>query len=109
MHPGERRALHARYLQQKIAEISLCWQPDIIVMDARKAFVSGGPDKGQLVEPGLVLASGDLIAIDVEAMKLILAYNAKNKLVSDPWQSPQIVVALKHGLGVAESSYIVVE
>ncbi len=109
MHPGERRALHARYLQQKIAEISLCWQPDIIVMDGRKAFVSGGPDKGQLVEPGLVLASGDLIAIDVEAMKLILAYNAKNKLVTDPWQSPQVVVALKHGLGVGGNSYIVVE
>ena len=109
MHPGERRSLHAHYLQQKIAEISLCWQPNIIVMDGRKAFVSGGPDKGQLVEPGLLLASGDLIAIDVEAMKLILAYNAKNKLVTDPWQSPQIVVALKHGLGVGENSYIVVE
>ena len=79
MHPGERRALHARSLQQKIAEISLCWQPDIIVMDGRKAFVSGGPDKGQLVEPGLLLASGDLIAIDVEARKLILAYNAKKQ------------------------------
>jgi uncharacterized protein (DUF362 family) len=26
MHPGERRALHARHLEQKIAEISLCWR-----------------------------------------------------------------------------------
>jgi len=109
MHPGERRALHARHLEPKIAEISLCWQPDIIIMDGRKAFVSGGPDKGQLVEPGLVLASGDPIAIDVEAMKLILAYQARNKLATDPWQSPQIVTALKHGLGTGESSYIVVE
>jgi hypothetical protein len=56
-----------------------------------------------------VLASGDLIAIDVEAMKLILAYGAKNRLASDPWQSPQVVAALKHGLGVGESGYIVVE
>jgi len=109
MHPGERRALHARHLEQKVAEISLCWQPDLIVMDGRKAFVSGGPDTGQLAEPGLMLASGDLVAIDVEAMKVLLSYEGKNKLVADPWQSPQIVTALKHGLGVGEGGYILVE
>jgi len=109
MHPGERRALHARYLEQKIAEISLCWQPNLIVMDGRKAFVSGGPDKGQLVEPGLLLASGDLVAIDVEAMKVLSTYKARNRLVADPWQSLQIITALKHGLGSSGGSYIVVE
>jgi uncharacterized protein (DUF362 family) len=109
MHPGERRALHARHLEQKVAEISMCWQPDLIVMDGRKAFVSGGPDRGQLAEPGLMLASGDLVAIDAEAMKVLLSYEGKNKLVADPWQSPQIVTALKHGLGVGEGGYILVE
>jgi len=109
MHPGERRALHAHCLEQKVAEISLCWQPNLIVMDGRKAFVSGGPAKGRLVEPGLVFASGDLIAIDVEAMKVLLNYEARNKLVTNPWQSPQIITALKHGLGAGESGYIIVE
>jgi len=99
VHPGERRAFHLSHLQQKIAEVSLCWQPDLIVMDGRKAFVSGGPDKGELVEPRLILASGDLIAVDIEAMKVLLTYEAKNKFVADPWQLPQIVTALKHGLG----------
>jgi len=109
MHPGERRALHARHLQQKVAEISLCWQPNLIIMDGRKAFVSGGPDKGQLVEPGILLASGDLVAIDVEAMRVLLTYEAKNKLAHDPYQSPQIITALEHGLGSTEGRYIVVE
>jgi len=109
MHPGERRALHARCLEQKVAEISLCWQPNLIVMDGRKAFVSGGPDKGRLEEPELVLASGDLVAIDVEAIKVLLTYQAKNRLAADSWQSSQIVTALKHGLGVGESGYVVVE
>ena len=102
VHPGERRAFHLSHLQQKIAEVNLCWQPDLIVMDGRKAFVSGGPDKGELVEPGLILASGDLIAVDIEAMKVLLTYEAKSKLVADPWQLPQIVTALKHGLGQDE-------
>jgi len=109
MHPGERRALHARYLEQKAAEISLCWQPKPHIDGWQESFsFSGGPDKGRLEEPGLVLASGDLIAIDVEAIKVLLTYQAKNKLVADPWQSSQISTALKHGLGAGESGYVVV-
>ena len=108
MHPGERRALHRRHLEQKVAEINLCWQPDLIVMDGRKAFVSGGPDRGQVVEPGLLLASGDLVAIDVEAIKVLLSYGAQNKLTPDPWHLPQVITALKHGLGVREGEYSVV-
>ncbi|MFC1994641.1 DUF362 domain-containing protein [Chloroflexota bacterium] len=109
VHPGERRALHLRNLEQKVAEISLCLQPDLIIMDGRKAFVSGGPAKGQLAEPGLLLASADLVATDVEAMKTLLTYEAKNSLTADPWQSLQIMTALKHNLGVREGGYIVVE
>ena len=71
--------------------------------------MSGGPDKGQLAEPGLLLASGDLVAIDVEAMKAILTYEAKNRLETDPWHSLQIMTALKHGLGAGKDGYMVVE
>jgi len=109
MHPGERRALHARHLEKKIAEISLCWQPNLIIMDGRKAFVSGGPDKGMLIEPGLLLASGDIIAIDIEAMNILLSYKARNKLNKDPQQAPQIATALHHGLGMSKNRYILVK
>lgn len=102
MHPGERRALHFRNLEHKVAEINLVWQPDLIIMDGRKAFVSGGPDKGELVEPGVIMASGDLVAIDVEALKILGSYKAKNKLLANPYDSPQIVTALRHGLGAKE-------
>jgi uncharacterized protein (DUF362 family) len=107
--PGQRRSFHLGHLQEKLAEISLCWQPDLIIIDGRKAFVSGGPDKGQLVEPGLVLASGDLVAIDAEAIKALLGYQANNKLPANPWELPQIVTALKHELGAGEGKYVVVE
>ena len=109
MHPGERRGLHAHNLEQKIAEISLCWQPDLIITDGRKAFVTGGPDKGELVEPKVILTSGDLIASDVEAMKILLTYNARNNLGLDPWESPQIITALKHHLGSGKNNYVVTE
>jgi len=107
--PGQRRSAHLSHLQEKVAEVNLCWQPDLIIMDGRKAFVSGGPDKGQLVEPGLLLASGDLIAVDVEAMRVLLNYGASNNIPANPWELPQIATAVKHGLGVGEGQYLVLE
>jgi uncharacterized protein (DUF362 family) len=106
--PGERRAFHLGHLEEKLAEISLCWQPDLIVMDGRKAFVSGGPQRGEIVEPKLILASGDLVAIDIEAVRVLLSYKARNRLISDPWQLPQIATAVKHKLGVGKDGYILV-
>jgi uncharacterized protein (DUF362 family) len=75
-------------------------------MDGRKAFVSGGPAKGELVEPGFIMASGDLVAIDVEALKILGSYGAKNRLFPNPYDSPQIVAALRHGLGSKEYKVI---
>jgi len=108
VHPGERRAMHRRELERKVAEVNLFRQPDLIIMDGRRAFVSGGPDKGELVEPGIILASGDMVAIDVEALKVLLSYRARNRLTANPWDAPQVATALRHGLGVGENGYRVV-
>jgi len=102
VHPGEHRSMHMRNLERKIAEFNLCLQPDLIIMDGRKAFVSGGPAKGEIVEPGVIMASGDQVAIDVEALKTLGSYKAKNRLLPNPYDSPQIAIALRHGLGSKE-------
>ena len=102
VHPGEHRSMHLRNLERKIAEFNLTLQPDLVIMDGRKAFVTGGPDKGEIVEPGVVMASGDQVAIDVEALKILGSYKAKNRLLSNPYDSPQIVTALRHRLGAKE-------
>jgi hypothetical protein len=47
-----------------------------------------------------------LIAIDVEAIKILLSYKARNKLLADPWQMPQIITALKHKLGAGKGDYV---
>jgi uncharacterized protein (DUF362 family) len=99
VHPGERRSMHMRNLERKIAEFNLALQPDLVIMDGRKAFVSGGPATGELVEPGVIMASGDQVAIDVEALKILGSYKAKNRLLRNPYDSPQIITALRHRLG----------
>ena len=61
------------------------------------------------MEPGLILASGDSVSVDVEALKILIKYKAKNKLMADPWKMPQIVTAFRHGLGVRGNWYAIVD
>ena len=55
-----------------------------------------------------MLASGDLVAVDVQAMKVLLSYEAKNKPIAAPWQVHQTITALRHRLGIEKNGYIVV-
>lgn len=52
------------YQRLMIAEINKFYKVDFVFMDAIKAFVSGGPERGTVVEPNLLLASRDRVAID---------------------------------------------
>jgi uncharacterized protein (DUF362 family) len=68
-------------------------------MDARTCFVTGGPVSGTLSSPGVILASGDMVSIDVEGVKLIQSCNAENKLDMDVWELPQVKRAVEIGIG----------
>ena len=98
--PSERVKLHFLHLQEKIAEINTLFQPNLILMDARKCFINRGPAEGEIKEPNLILASDDRIAIDVEGIKIIQSFkgNSLNKI--NPWDLPQIKRAVELGVGV---------
>jgi uncharacterized protein (DUF362 family) len=97
VHPGERRGFHTGHLQEKLAEVNLWRLPDLVIMDGRKAFVTGGPNRGQVAEPGIIMASGDSVALDIEAIKTLVEYGAR--LPADPCQITQLAAADRHGLG----------
>jgi uncharacterized protein (DUF362 family) len=96
----QRGDLHSAHLEEKIAELNLAVHPDLIIMDGRKCFVTGGPDMGRVEEPNIILASGDRIAIDVEALKILQGYKAENRLDMPIWEFPQVKRAVELGLGV---------
>jgi uncharacterized protein (DUF362 family) len=95
----DRLRMHARRLETKIADLASFFKPDLIVMDARKVFVTGGPAKGHIESPNLILASGDMVSIDVEGVRILQSYNAKNRLDGDIWEIPQIRHAAQIGIG----------
>jgi uncharacterized protein (DUF362 family) len=105
MKPSERMLLHARNLEEKIADLNLVVHPDLIIMDGRKCFISGGPACGELRNPNVVLASADRIAMDVEALKVIASFEGAN-LTADSWSYTQIRRAVELGIGVkSEQDY----
>lgn len=105
MKPSERMLLHARNLEEKIADLNLVVHPSLIIVDGRKCFINGGPACGELRNPNVVLASGDRIAIDVEAIKVIESFEDAN-LMADPWSYTQIRRAVELGIGVkSEQDY----
>ncbi len=108
MKPSERMLLHMRYLEEKIADLNLVVHPNLIIMDGRKCFINGGPACGELREPNIILVSGDRIAIDVEALKIIQGYEGSS-LNEDPWSYTQIRRAVELGLGAKnEQEYVVI-
>ncbi len=98
-HSHRVRKLHLRKLQQKVADLASYFQPALVVMDARKVFVTGGPTNGQLEEPGVIMASEDMVAIDAIGVQILQGYEAKNKLKLPVWEMPQFSHAAKLRIG----------
>ena len=54
---------------------------------------------GQVECTEVILASGDMLAIDVEGVKMIQKYGSQNRLDMDVWHLPQIKHAVEIGIG----------
>jgi uncharacterized protein (DUF362 family) len=64
------------FQRQMIAEINKHYGVDVVLMDGVRAFISGGPEKGEIVEPNLLLASADRVALDAVGVALLRIYGA---------------------------------
>jgi uncharacterized protein (DUF362 family) len=105
---SERMGFHIRHLKEKLVDLNLIVHPNVIVMDGRKCFITGGPFSGEVRNPNLILASGDRVAMDVESIKVIEGFE-DSKLKDNPWSYTQIRHAVSLGLGVrSEDEYAVV-
>lgn len=113
-HPVDMQYMHADHrlgktdepMDMKMIELSLPLGPDLIIMDGRKSFITDGPAEGEVVEPGVIMASGDRIAIDVEGVKILQSYPRDNLIKMPVWELPIIKRAIELGLGVSgEADY----
>jgi len=109
VRPPERVRFHMGNLEEKIAELNTLIKPNLIIMDSRKCFITGGPFDGERREPNLIMASDDRVAIDVEGIKTIQSFEENSLKNVSPWDLAQIKRAGDLGLGSkSEKDYEVV-
>ncbi len=98
MKPIERIGLHMKNIQEKIAELNTVIQPDLVIMDARKCFISGGPMSGELKEPNIILSSKSRVSIDIEGIKIIQSYAGNSLKNIQAQELPQIKHSIELGI-----------
>jgi uncharacterized protein (DUF362 family) len=94
------------YQRLMIAEVNKSYRVDWVLVDAAEAFVSGGPDKGTEVEPGLMLAGTDRVAIDAAGVAILRKFGSSSLDKKPIFELDQIRRAAELGVGAASPSLI---
>jgi uncharacterized protein (DUF362 family) len=104
----DREVLHEddETVEAKVAELNLGWQPNLVLMDGRRSTVTWR-GRGEYVYPNVIMASGDMVAIDTEAVNILKQYPEKNRLDIPVEEMGQLKTAQEHGLG--SMNYIIVK
>jgi uncharacterized protein (DUF362 family) len=90
-----------------IAEINKFYRTDLIVMDAVDGFSTGGPDKGKLIHPEVMIAGSDRVAIDAVGVALLRSYGTMHDVTEGRiFEQEQIARAAELGIGVASAAEI---
>ena len=93
----DHKNMHRTALKEMIAEMNLYFTPDLVILDGRKCFISGGPDQGEERAPELMFASTGRTAVDIEAVKVLKSLGA-DKLEMPAEDVPMIRTALELGI-----------
>jgi len=98
---GERFRMHLpNGFKARIAELNLVFKPAAIVVDARRAVVSMGPDVGKQKEAGLLLAGRDPVAVDAVGLAVLKTLGTVNRIQDHPvWKLPVLARAAELGIG----------
>ncbi len=102
------RELHTSPFQRlMIAEINKFYKTDLVLMDASLGFSSGGPERGELIKPGLLLASSDRVALDAVGVALLRLYKSTPEVMRGRiFEQEQISRAAALGVGIGSSEKI---
>jgi uncharacterized protein (DUF362 family) len=93
--------------RRMIAEINAAYSPALVVLDGVQAFTSGGPDVGNRVEAGVILAGVDRVAIDAVGVAVLRLLGTTREVSRGRvFDQEQIARAVELGLGVTQPEAI---
>jgi uncharacterized protein (DUF362 family) len=93
----DRESFHSQYdINQAIGDLATVVKPQLTILDATRALVSGGPGgPGEVKKPNLIIAGIDPIAVDSYGASVVPWYGQKFK----GRQVEHLLVAHQKGLG----------
>jgi uncharacterized protein (DUF362 family) len=95
---------HQRWM---IAEINTAYTPDLIVLDGVQAFVTGGPDTGQVIDSQVILAGTDRVALDAVGVAILRYFGTTTEVERGRiFEQEQIARAAELGLGISRPDQI---
>jgi uncharacterized protein (DUF362 family) len=95
------------YQRQMIAEINTSYSPVLVVMDAIRGFSHGGPERGTLIEPGILLASADRVALDACGIAILRMYGTTPEVARGSiFSQDQIARAAELGVGATGPDHV---
>ncbi len=93
----DRESFHSQYnMNQAIADLGTVIKPQLTILDATRALVSGGPGgPGEVKKPNLIIAGIDPIAVDSYGVSIVAWYgqNFKGRQVE------HLLISHQRGLG----------
>ncbi len=100
--------LHSSEFQRDmIAEINTAYSPAIIVLDGVEGFVDGGPARGKIASPRVIVAGSDRIAIDAVGVAILRSLGTTEAVSHGSiFKQDQIARSVSLGLGVTNPQQI---
>ncbi|MEK7789770.1 MAG: hypothetical protein AAB283_07640, partial [Planctomycetota bacterium] len=79
--------------------------PHLNILDGTKIFIKGGPTRGTVATPNLIIITGDRVAADIVGLGVIRSFGGWEQLNNmDVWAQRQIKRAIELHLGVSNPS-----
>ncbi|HEY3422127.1 MAG TPA: DUF362 domain-containing protein, partial [Methanocellaceae archaeon] len=100
--------LHSSINQRlMIAEINTAYRPELVIMDAIEGFSAGGPESGTMIEPGIMMASNDRVALDACGVAILRMYGTTPEVSRGAiFEQEQIARAVQLDLGASRPEQI---
>jgi uncharacterized protein (DUF362 family) len=88
-------------MRKMIAELNTLYSPAFVIMDGIEAFVDGGPDKGTIARPEVIVAGKDRIAVDAVGVAILRMFGTTYEVSRGRiFETEQIARAVELGIGV---------
>jgi len=94
-------------MRRMIAELNTGYRPQLVLLDGVDAFTDGGPGRGTLAHPQVMIAGDDRVAVDAVGLAVLKEVGANAAIMGRKiFEQEQIARAVELGIGAESPAQI---